>query len=119
MSDRPAGRGHAFVKLIFLEPKARLTNGLLWWVPPSLLPCMGPMPNHASTNCGALRVLPVGVSQTFRLLFLGNGWADCVEILYAIGVPLFTTALLYLRNGLADCVEWSASARAHVRTLFL
>ena len=58
----------------------------------------------------------------FRLLFLGNGWTDCVEILYAIGVPLVTayavvmggacapvrahvqryphTALLYLRNGL-------------------
>ena len=32
-----------------------------------------------------------GVSQIFRLLFLGNGWADCVEILYAIGVPLVTT----------------------------
>ena len=26
----------------------------------------------------------------FRLLFLGNGWADCVEIWYAIGNPLAT-----------------------------
>ena len=24
----------------------------------------------------------------FRLLFLGNGWADCVEIWYALGNPL-------------------------------
>ena len=55
----------------------------------------------------------------FRLLFLGNGWADFVEIWYALGNPLVTayavvtdgviyarahvqTALLYLRNGLAD-----------------
>ena len=32
-SERPAGRGHAFKRLISLEPKARLTSGLLWWVP--------------------------------------------------------------------------------------
>ena len=24
----------------------------------------------------------------FRLLFLGTGWADCVEIWYALGNPL-------------------------------
>ena len=49
----------------------------------------------------------------FCLLLLGNGWADCVEICYALGDPLVTayavvtggisqhvrTALLYLRNG--------------------
>ena len=94
MSDRPAGRpagrGHAFERLISLEPKARLTSGLLWWVPPSLLPCMEPMPNHASTQCGTWRVLPGGMSQMFRLLFLGNGWADCVEIWHALGDPLVT-----------------------------
>ena len=70
-----------------------------------------------------------GVSKIFRLLFLGKGWADCAEILYAIGVPLVTayavvtggislhvrtcrdtppththTALLYLGNGSTDCV---------------
>ena len=65
------------------------------------------------------------VSQIFRLLFLGNGSADCGEILCAIGVPFVTayavvtggaslhvrtcryphTALLCLRNGLADCVQ--------------
>ena len=64
MSDRPAGRGHAFERLISLEPKARLTSGLLWWVPTSLLPssstCMGPMPNHVSAYCGTWRVPPVG-----------------------------------------------------------
>ena len=26
----------------------------------------------------------------FRLLFLGNGWADCVEIWHALGDPLVT-----------------------------
>ena len=126
MSDRPAGRGHAFERLISLEPKARLASGLLWWVTPFLLPCMGPMPNHASTHCGTWRVLPGGLSQMFRLLFLGNGWADCIEIWYAVGDPLVTayavitggvslhvltcrgtphTAPLYLGNGLADCVQ--------------
>ena len=50
----------------------------------------------------------------FRLLYIGNGWADCVEIWHALGDPLVTayavqryphTALLYLGNGLADCVQ--------------
>ena len=31
-----------------------------------------------------------GMSQMFRLLFLGNGWADCVEIWHALGDPLVT-----------------------------
>ena len=87
------------------------------------------MPNHTSTHCGTWR--PWGVTchsevKIFRLLFLGSGWADCADIWYAIGVPLFTayavvtggvalhvrtsrdtphTALLYLRNGLTDCVQ--------------
>ena len=26
----------------------------------------------------------------FRLLFLGNGWTDCVEIWHALGDPLVT-----------------------------
>ena len=33
-----------------------------------------------------------GVSQIFHLLFLGIGWAECVEILYAIGYSLCTCA---------------------------
>ena len=59
-----------------------------------------------------------------RLPSLGNGWADCVEIWYALGDPLVTayaivtggvslsarahvhTALLYLRNGSADWVQF-------------
>ena len=62
----------------------------------------------------------------FRLLFLGNGLADCAEILYSLRTPLVTayavvtgrvslhvrtcrgtlhTALLYLGNGLADWVQ--------------
>ena len=51
---------------------------------------MGPMPNRASTHCGTWRVLPGGMSEMFRLLFLGNGWTDCAEILYALGAPLVT-----------------------------
>ena len=43
---------------------------------------MGPMPNHVSAYCGTWRVLPEGMSQMFRLLYLGNGWADCVQIWY-------------------------------------
>ena len=60
----------------------------------------------------------------FRLLFLGNGSADCVEIWHALGDPLVTayavvtdgvslhvrtyvhTALLYLSNGSTDCVQF-------------
>ena len=48
------------------------------------------MPNHVSTYCGTWRVLPEGMSQMFRVPFLGNGWADCVEIWYALGDPLVT-----------------------------
>ena len=70
----------AVLRLRAIDPIARLASGLLWWVAPFLLPCMGPMPNHASTHCGTWRVLPGGMSQMFRLLFLGNGWADCIEI---------------------------------------
>ena len=80
---------------------------------------MGPMPNRTSTHRGTWRVLPGGMSEMFRLLFLGDGWTDCAEILYALGAPLVTayavvtggvslhvltrrgtphTALLYLRG---------------------
>ena len=48
------------------------------------------MPNRASTHCGTWRVLPGGMSEMFHLLFLGNGWNDCAEILYALGAPLVT-----------------------------
>ena len=30
------------------------------------------------------------MSEMFRLLFLGNGWTDCAEILYALRAPLVT-----------------------------
>ena len=51
--------------------------------------------NAESCQCllvltGTWRVLPEGMSQMFRLLYLGNGWADCVEIWHALGDPLFT-----------------------------
>ena len=84
------------------------------------------MPTHVSAYCGTWRVLPEGMSQMFRLLYLGNGWADCVEIWHALGDPISYslcsshgwgisarahvqryphTALLYLGNGLVDCVQ--------------
>ena len=102
-------------------------SGLLWWVTPSLLPCMGTMPNHVdvSTHWGTWRVLPEGMSHMFPVLFLGNGWADLVEIWYALGDSLVTayaavtgelylhvrtcrdphTAFMYLGKGLANCVQ--------------
>ena len=45
------------------------------------------------------------VSQIFLLLFLGNGWADCAEILYTLGAPL-VTAYAVVKGG----------ASLHVRT---
>ena len=48
------------------------------------------MPNHVSANWGTWRMLPEGMSQMFRLLYLGNGWADCVEIWHELGDPLVT-----------------------------
>ena len=58
----------------------------------------------------------------FRLPLLGNGWADRIEIWYALGDPLVTayavvtggvslhvrtcTQLLYLRNGSDDWVQF-------------
>ena len=68
---------------------------------------MGPMPNHVSAYCGTWRLLPEGMSQMFRLLYLGNGWADCVEIWHALGDPLVTAYTIV--NG------WGISARAHVQ----
>ena len=47
-------------------------------------------PGFSSHDCGTWRVLPEGMSQMFRLLCLGNGWADCVEIRHAHGDPLVT-----------------------------
>ena len=44
----------------------------------------------------------------FRLLFLGNGWADCVEIWYALGNPL-ATAYAVVTDGVS----------LHVRTCTL
>ena len=45
------------------------------------------------------------VSQIFRLLFLGNGWTDCAEILYALGAPLVTAYAIV-----------TGGASLHVRT---
>ena len=51
---------------------------------------MTPVPLHVNGNNSTWRVPPEGMSQMFRLLFLGNGWADCVETWCALGDPLVT-----------------------------
>ena len=92
MSDRPAGR--PFERLIPLEPKAQLTSGSLVGTPHPFYRVWDQCRIiQVGTHCGKWRLVRAarGVSQNFHLLFLGNGWADCVEILYAIGVPLVTT----------------------------
>ena len=83
MTGPPAGRGHAFERLISLEPKARLTSGLLWWVP---------HPFYQSYKYPLWHVARAarGVSKIYRLLLLGNSWADYAEILYALGGPVVT-----------------------------
>ena len=48
----------------------------------------------------------------FRLLFLGNGWADFVEIWYALGHPLVTAyavlycIVLYLTIKTLSIIKW-------------
>ena len=66
---------------------------------------MGPMPNHVSAYCGTWRVLPEGMSQMFRLLYLGNGWADCVEIWHALGDPLVTAYAVSRVGYLCTCAR--------------
>ena len=43
----------------------------------------------------------------FRLLSLGNGWADCVELWYALGDSLVTAYVVVRVGYLCTC------ARAH------
>ena len=106
MSDRPA--------------VVTLLRGLYLWnrkpdwqavffggYPHSFCRVWGPIPNHASTHCGTWRVLPGGMSQMFRLLFLGNGWADCIEIWVSSWGPI--------SYSLCSNHGWGISARAHVQ----
>ena len=86
--ERPAGRGDAFERLIPLEPKDRLTSGLLWRVPSIPSTVYGTNAESCQYLLWHVARAARGGSQFFRLLFLGNGSADCVEILHAIGVPL-------------------------------
>ena len=122
MSGRPWSR---FWEALSLGPKARLTSGLLWWVPPSLLPCMRPMPNHARTHWHVARAtwrdvtnVPPAVSRKRLGRFCWNFVCTWSPISYNLcsthgwGISARAhvqryphTALLYLRNGLADCVQ--------------
>ena len=43
-----------------------------------------------TTARGACRLRAEGMSQMFRVFFLGNGWSDCIETWYALGDPLVT-----------------------------
>ena len=129
-----AGRGHALRGLYLWNRKPDWQAGLLWWVAhPFLLRTWDQCRIMFSANCGTWRVLPEGMSQMSRLLYLGNGWADCVEIWHALGDPLVTayatvrwgistrthvqrypyTALLYLGNGLTDCVQFGMWVGGH------
>ena len=74
---------------------------------------MGPMPNHASTHYSTWRVLPGGMSQMFRLLFLGNGWADCVEIWHALGDPLVTAYAVVTGGYLCTCARAEVPPTPH------
>ena len=88
------------LRLIPLEPNARLTIGL-WWVPPP-----PPIPSTVyGTNAESYKYplwhvarAAQRMSQIFSLLFLGNGWANGVEILYAIGIPLVSTYAVVTRG---------------------
>ena len=106
-AGRPAGRGHAFERLISLEPKARLTSGLLWWVPPSLLPCMGPMPNHASTHCGTWRVLPGGCHKCSACCFSVTAGPIALKFGMLTRGPI--------SYSLCSNHGWGISARAHAQ----
>ena len=93
---------------ISLEPKARLTSGLLWWVPPFLLPCMGPMPNHTGTHCGTWRVPPVGCPK----------FSACCFSVTAGPIALKFCMRLHwgpISYSLCSSHRWSISARAHVQ----
>ena len=95
--------------------------------PISLLPCMGPMPNHASIHCGTWRVLPGGCHKCSACCFSVTAGPIALKFGMQLGDPLVSlclcsihgwgisarahvqryphTALLYLRNGLTDCVQ--------------
>ena len=88
--ERPAGRGYAFERLISLEPKARLTSSLLWWTPPIPSTVYGTNAESCQYLLWHVARAARRVSQIFRQLFLGNGWADCTEIWYAHGALLVT-----------------------------
>ena len=88
------------------------------------------MPNHVSAFCGTWRVLPEGMSQMFRLLYLGNGWADCV--VDSVHYWVFTCRRSIINTNtntntnlactwepisysLCSSYGWGISARAHVQ----
>ena len=74
------------------------------------------MSNHGSAHCGTWRVLPEGMSQMFRLLYLGNGWADCVEMWHALGNPL-VTAYAVVTGGVSLHVRTSSISRKRLGRL--
>ena len=56
MSGRPAGRGHAFTRLIAQQPHVRLTNGFLSWVATFFLPRVESIPTYMGVECSAWHV---------------------------------------------------------------
>ena len=70
MSGRPAGRGHAFERLISLEPKARLTSGLLCRGEKILLLAYARSCQHMGESETAINAAPRAVSELQKSNFI-------------------------------------------------
>ena len=122
-SEREASSycGDAFERQICISGTVSLIDKQFSFVGNSISPAA--YETNSESHSGTWRVPLEGVSQMFRLLFVGNDCADCVKTWYAIWAPLVTvhavvmggvslhvhTALLCLRNGSTDCVQiWCA-----------
>ena len=51
----------------------------------------------------------------FRLLFLSNGWADCVDIWHAIGAPLVAGHAVLTGGNLCTCAREHCASISHER----
>ena len=91
MSGRPADRSHAFERLYISGTKSPIDkrSSLVGTPIPSTVygtnaeSCPYPLWHVARATWG-------DVYKCSACCFLGNGWADCAEIVYALGAPLVT-----------------------------
>ena len=69
------------------------------------------IPLHVNGNNSTWRVPPERCHKKLLLLYLGNGWADCVEIWYVVGCLL---ALHFTKSmGTGQSTFICTCARAH------